>query len=123
MVNFRDPNTIVRESGACAPQTFFFKSEGNWTHLPDKVDRFWNLVNGIFICVSGSYWRLAISMCHITQFSLAGLACTPTGSWEFLNTLDYEWNVIRGRRPYRWTIWVLTILPSFCPAKFQLATI
>jgi len=29
--------------------------------------------------------------------------------WEFVTTLDYEWNVIRGRRPYRWTIWVYTI--------------
>jgi hypothetical protein len=27
-------------------------------------------------------------------------------SWEFLTTLDYEWSTIRGRRPYRWTIWV-----------------
>jgi len=26
--------------------------------------------------------------------------------WEFVTTLDYEWSVIRGRRPYRWTIWV-----------------
>jgi hypothetical protein len=25
-------------------------------------------------------------------------------SWEFFTTLDYEWDVIRGRRPYRWTI-------------------
>ena len=29
-----------------------------------------------------------------------------TLSWEFLITLDYEWSVIRGHRPYRWTIWV-----------------
>jgi len=27
-------------------------------------------------------------------------------AWEFFNTLDYEWDVIRGRLPYRWTIWV-----------------
>ena len=27
-------------------------------------------------------------------------------SWEFLTTLDYEWKVIYGRIPYRWTIWV-----------------
>ncbi|KAN0103995.1 hypothetical protein V8E52_011425 [Russula decolorans] len=26
--------------------------------------------------------------------------------WEFIVTLDYEWRVIRGRLPYRWTIWV-----------------
>jgi len=29
--------------------------------------------------------------------------------WEFLTTLDYEWSVIRGRRPYRWTIWVYSL--------------
>ena len=27
-------------------------------------------------------------------------------SWEFVTTLDYEWSVIRGHRPYRWPIWV-----------------
>ncbi|KAI0294363.1 hypothetical protein BC826DRAFT_341901 [Russula brevipes] len=26
--------------------------------------------------------------------------------WEFFTTLGYEWSVIWGRRPYRWTIWV-----------------
>lgn len=26
--------------------------------------------------------------------------------WEFFTTLDFEWRVIRGRVPYRWTIWV-----------------
>ncbi|KAF8487444.1 hypothetical protein DFH94DRAFT_27586 [Russula ochroleuca] len=26
--------------------------------------------------------------------------------WEFFTTLDYEWEVIRGKRPYRWTIWI-----------------
>jgi len=29
--------------------------------------------------------------------------------WEFFTTLDYEWSVIRGRRPYRWTIWVYSL--------------
>jgi len=29
-----------------------------------------------------------------------------THSWEYVTTLEYEWDVIRGRRPYRWTIWV-----------------
>jgi len=26
--------------------------------------------------------------------------------WEFLTHLGYEWSVIQGRRPYRWTIWI-----------------
>ncbi|KAF8487381.1 hypothetical protein DFH94DRAFT_24739 [Russula ochroleuca] len=29
--------------------------------------------------------------------------------WEFFTTLDYEWDVIRGHRPYRWTIWVYSV--------------
>ena len=27
-------------------------------------------------------------------------------SWEFFTTLDYDWKVIRGNLPHRWTIWV-----------------
>jgi hypothetical protein len=26
--------------------------------------------------------------------------------WEFFVTLEYELSIIRGHRPYRWTIWV-----------------
>jgi len=26
--------------------------------------------------------------------------------WEFFTNLDYEWSIIRGHRPYRWTIWI-----------------
>jgi len=29
--------------------------------------------------------------------------------WEFFTTLNYEWSVIRGRRPYRWTIWLYSL--------------
>ncbi|KAH9984315.1 hypothetical protein BJV74DRAFT_586937 [Russula compacta] len=29
--------------------------------------------------------------------------------WEFVTTLDYELSIIRGRRPYRWTIWIYSI--------------
>ncbi|KAH9984319.1 hypothetical protein BJV74DRAFT_952285 [Russula compacta] len=29
--------------------------------------------------------------------------------WEFVTTLDYEWSVIQGRRPYGWTIWIYSI--------------
>ncbi|KAH9957074.1 hypothetical protein BGW80DRAFT_1466043 [Lactifluus volemus] len=30
-------------------------------------------------------------------------------SWEFITTLDFEWSVIRGHRPYRWTIWIYSL--------------
>ncbi|KAH9962350.1 hypothetical protein BC827DRAFT_213863 [Russula dissimulans] len=29
-------------------------------------------------------------------------------AWEFVSYLDYEWSVIQGHRPYRWTIWIYT---------------
>ncbi|KAH9964960.1 hypothetical protein BC827DRAFT_1374802 [Russula dissimulans] len=29
--------------------------------------------------------------------------------WEFFSTLDYEWSAIRGRRPWRWTMWVYSL--------------
>jgi len=29
--------------------------------------------------------------------------------WEFVTTLDYEWSIIRRRRPYRWTIVIYSV--------------
>jgi len=29
--------------------------------------------------------------------------------WKFITTLDYELRVIRGRQPYRWTIWIYSL--------------
>jgi len=29
--------------------------------------------------------------------------------WEFFVTLDYELSVMRGHRPYRWTIWIYSL--------------
>jgi len=29
--------------------------------------------------------------------------------WEFVTTLDHEWNVARGHLPYLWTIWVYSL--------------
>ncbi|KAI0052431.1 hypothetical protein FA95DRAFT_1601803 [Auriscalpium vulgare] len=29
--------------------------------------------------------------------------------WEYVTTLNYEWEVITGKRPYRWTIWIYSI--------------
>ena len=30
----------------------------------------------------------------------------PHSSWEYITTLDFELDIILGRRSYRWTIWV-----------------
>ncbi|KAH9985091.1 hypothetical protein BJV77DRAFT_1071623 [Russula vinacea] len=29
--------------------------------------------------------------------------------WDFVTTLNYEWRVIRGDLPYRWTIWIYSV--------------
>ncbi|KAH9985019.1 hypothetical protein BJV77DRAFT_140345 [Russula vinacea] len=34
--------------------------------------------------------------------------------WEFVTTLDYEWRVVRGRLPYRWSIWVYSLTRVAC---------
>ncbi|KAH9974546.1 hypothetical protein BGW80DRAFT_1559588 [Lactifluus volemus] len=42
--------------------------------------------------------------------------------WEFVTTLDFEWSVIRGHRPYRWTIWIysLTRMTAFMAVIFNI---
>ncbi|KAN0118712.1 hypothetical protein V8E52_004823 [Russula decolorans] len=34
--------------------------------------------------------------------------------WEFFTTLDYEWRVIRGRLPYRYSIWIYSLTRVAC---------
>ncbi|KAH9977428.1 hypothetical protein BJV74DRAFT_154799 [Russula compacta] len=45
--------------------------------------------------------------------------------WEFLITLDYEWRVIRGHRPYRWTIWIYSLsrVAALATVALDIATI
>jgi len=64
MVNFRDPNVILKDG-----------------------------------------WAL-VKLCH---------AIDSLYLWEFFTSLDYEWSVIRGRRPYRWTIWLICLLIDILP--------
>ena len=50
-------------------------------------------------------WDLYVGLVFCVDHALS---CTSirTSSWEYVTTLDFEWDMIRGRRPYRWTIWV-----------------
>ncbi|KAH9985894.1 hypothetical protein BJV74DRAFT_548942 [Russula compacta] len=34
--------------------------------------------------------------------------------WEFVTALDYELDIIRGRRPHRWTIWLYSLTRLAC---------
>jgi hypothetical protein len=48
-------------------------------------------------------WSLHVGLhCFSARYSTQSFL----SSWEYFTTLDYEWRVIRGRLPYRWTIWV-----------------
>ncbi|KAH9954843.1 hypothetical protein BC827DRAFT_1240399 [Russula dissimulans] len=41
-----------------------------------------------------------VKMCH---------ALDSLYLWEFFNNLGYEWSVVRGLRPYRWSIWLYSL--------------
>ncbi|KAI0274122.1 hypothetical protein BGY98DRAFT_95053 [Russula aff. rugulosa BPL654] len=43
--------------------------------------------------------------------------------WEFFTTLDYEWRVIRGRLPHRYTIWIYTLTRVACLMGVILANV
>ncbi|KAH9974583.1 hypothetical protein BGW80DRAFT_1559611 [Lactifluus volemus] len=50
-------------------------------------------------------------MCEYARAALVKLWHAFDGIflWEFFTTLDFEWSVIRGNRPYRWTIWLYSL--------------
>jgi hypothetical protein len=50
-------------------------------------------------------WGLHVSLFRAVDIPLSR-SSTSTSSWEFVTTLDYELSIIRGHRPYQWTIWV-----------------
>jgi hypothetical protein len=58
-----------------------------------SLSKLWHAVAGLYV-----YGLTFSCTCHAIQLHIY--------RWEFVTTLDYEWKVIRGRIPYRWTIWV-----------------
>jgi hypothetical protein len=61
------------------------------------------MLTKLYHVVGGLYMWVGL-VATLFDSKLRGSTSTP--SWEFFTTLDYEWSVIRGRRPYWWTIWV-----------------
>jgi hypothetical protein len=55
-------------------------------------------------------WFLHVGLSLVTMRCITQL---PTPSWEFMTTLGYEWNIIRERVRFRWTIWVCNDPPAF----------
>jgi hypothetical protein len=110
MVNFHNAVTFAREFGAYALSSdsgdlpsFFFNS-GNRKCL---AHRGWY----IYVSLVSLQSRYPASRA-LLDYSTAAFRKSAS-SWEFFTTLDYEWDVIRGHRPYRWTIWVCTLLSGF----------
>ena len=62
---------------------------------------FWLTVYGIYMCVG----LLVTTFANEVSRTQVIFIFQPR-SWEYFTTLDYEWSVLRGRQPYRWTIWV-----------------
>jgi hypothetical protein len=56
----------------------------------------WHVMSGIYLSVFTFFF----------SFSRIARSKTFRSSWEFFTTLDYEWRVIRGHLPHRYTIWV-----------------
>jgi len=100
MVDFQDPISIAPEYCACThkPRSVAWKA-----HRASRVTvvfvKLYHVVGGLYMCV---YLVAPLS----DRLSNNTLRAWLDPSWEFVTTLDYEWNVIQGRRRYRHTIWV-----------------
>ena len=96
MADRRDP--IVTENDSC---------ECVFTNLPWRSENSRNASydRGCRNALARSQWCLSVRSptlrCHPITRNL-----TLYYSWEFFTTLDYEWSIMQGHRPYRWTIWV-----------------
>jgi hypothetical protein len=63
----------------------------------EALQTFWYITNGIYVYV---YFAVSTSRLPLSCSSIR------TSSWEYITTLDFELDIILGRRSYRWTIWV-----------------
>jgi len=99
MVNFRDPAIIAMDYRAY----IFFSRALLLINACGLLVYQWRWLS------CGTPW--AVSICELFRSHwpfviVRATTQTSTTSWEFFTTLEYEWNVFRGRLPYRWTIWV-----------------
>jgi hypothetical protein len=100
MTNFSDPAVQLKDFGAYA----FALGAGLWTLV-----RLMKLLTFLNSCspelLAHNKWDLYVRVLSCVDLSLS---CTSirTSSWEYVTTLDFELDIIWGRRSYRWTIWV-----------------
>ena len=98
MVNFRDPAVIAQDARA-------YSSVAILQHPTN-----YSFISGDDQAVAHRERSLHVSSSRRISGTCHGASFNPilTPSWEFVTTLNYEWDVIRGRHPYRRTIWVRT---------------
>ena len=124
------------------PQSFKISFVPGWWIIRIQIPLLATTVRTLFVCLrclqpdspvglinSGTHEALArrrwcIYVCFPALLCLSpGLYVSrhsPFASrWEFFTTLDYEWDVFRGRRPCRWTIWVCSLFSGFVTAHPQ----
>src|SRR5712675_35156 len=96
MVNFKDPAVILADFCTYAVQTFGTRRTCLSFH------------RGAREALAHHRWSLHVPLASSFPSDCNSLPPILFSSWEFFTTLDYEWSVIQGSRPYRWTIWVCT---------------
>lgn len=89
MTNFQDPK--VQQADGCPFYAF---------HLPAASLTF--PCSGLHEGSLCSGRSLHVSLLPNTSVS----SLTTWRSWEFLTSLWFEWQIITGKRSYRWSIWV-----------------
>ena len=95
MVNLHSPVLSAKDSCAYGFVTLPVPGTlNNPVLLTATLVSLWNVMSGIYLYV---FTLLFLSVFQIYNF---------LSSWEFVTTLDYEWRVIRGRLPRRYSIWV-----------------
>jgi hypothetical protein len=94
MTNFDDPKVVQADASALP--------------LPRTLAR--NLLTGKTTCLCSGFCQASAcdgGSLHVSQ-SLASILFRVliSGRWEYFTTIWFEWQIIRGKRRCRWTIWV-----------------
>jgi hypothetical protein len=93
MVNYHDPAVVAQDY--CA-YTFAAKHTSSWSQLISFDS---GIIEALATCVSA----LPLVPFALTAYRIIWRFIS---TWEFVTTLDYQWNVFRRHRFFRWTIWV-----------------
>lgn len=90
----------------------------NWT-LDSRLTDETSLNSGSRELLAHNKWDLYVRVlcCGVDL----PLSCTSirTFSWEFITALDFEFDMILGRRSYRWTIWVCSDMRFYACRYFS----